>query len=69
MAIDWKKEWDLQKRLYWYYMKLGFITIPFGFVFACSVLILKHESMPILILMLAAALFTNYKVQGMAPDK
>jgi len=69
MAIDWKKEWNLWKRIYWWYMRAGLITIPFGFIYACMVLYLKHESKPALVIALVAAMITNYIVQGMPPDK
>lgn len=68
-SIDWRKEWSLWKRLYFWYMKLGLITLPFGFIYGCFVLYLKHDSIPMLVAAVVAALLTNYKIQGMPPDK
>jgi len=69
MAIDWKKEWSLWKRIYFWYMRAGLISIPFGLIYGLMVLYLKHESKPALVIALAAAMITNYIVQGMPPDK
>ena len=48
-------------------MKVGFIAVPFGFVYGCARAYLGHESLPVLIPLLVAALFTVYKIQGMPP--
>lgn len=69
MAIDWKKELDHSKRIYFWYMKMGLISIPFGIVYACISLRLGHDSMTALVACVAAAIITVYKIQGMPPDK
>jgi hypothetical protein len=68
VAIDWRKELNLWKRIYFWYMKTGLIAIPFGIIYGFMVRY-HHESMPVLVIILAAAVITNYKIQGMPPDK
>lgn len=69
MAIDWKKEWDLTKRIWLWYMKAGLLAIPFGVIWAFVHLTLHCNSKWALIAILAAAIATNYKIQGMPPDE
>jgi len=69
MAISWAKEWGLWKRIYLWYMKTGLIAIPFGLIYALTVRHLGHESKTALVIVLAAAMVTTYKIQGMPPDK
>ena len=67
MAIDWKKELNLIRRCWWWWLKVGFIAAPFGAVYGCTTVYLGHESLPVLIPLLVAALLTIYKIQGMPP--
>lgn len=69
MAIDWRKELDSCKRIYFWYMKTGLIATPFGVIYAFVILHLGHESVTALIICLAAAIVAVYKIQGMPPDK
>jgi hypothetical protein len=69
VAIDWKKELDLNKRIYFWYMKTGLISIPFGLVYACISVHLGHDSTTALIICVAASIITVYKIQGFPPDK
>jgi hypothetical protein len=50
-------------------MKVGFIAIPFGLAYALITLRIGHESMPVLVVCLAAALITVSRIQGMPPIK
>jgi hypothetical protein len=69
MAIDWKKEWDLTKRIWLWYMKAGLLAIPFGILWAtCDIKFHVHSKWA-LIAILAAAVATNYKIQGMPPNE
>jgi hypothetical protein len=67
--MDWHKEWSLWKRIYFWYMRAGLISIPFGAVYGIIVLRLGHESKTALLISLAAAMIAVYKIQGMPPDK
>ncbi len=69
MAIDWKKEFALTRRIYWWYMKVGFIATPFGILYGCVNLYLGHESMAALVVVLATALVTIYKILGPPPNE
>jgi hypothetical protein len=69
MATDWRKELGLCKRIYFWYMKTGLISIPFGVIYAFVTLRFGHESMAALIVCLAAAIAVAYKIQGMPPDR
>lgn len=69
MAIDWKKELDHSKRIYFWWMKLGLIAIPFGIIYAFVILHLGHESKTALIITVLAAIATVYKIQGMPPSE
>lgn len=68
MAIDWKKEWILTRKVWWWYMKLGFISIPFGIIYGYTRLALGHESKLALVVVLACAIVTNHLIQGLPPD-
>ena len=50
-------------------MKAGFITIPFGLVYALVSLHIGYESKPAVIIVLAAAIITVYKILGMPPTE
>jgi len=67
MTIDWRKELSNIGRIYWWYMKVGFISIPFGIIYACLTMYLGYESVAVLLPILAAAIFAVYKIQGMPP--
>ena len=69
MAIDWKSEIDLTKRIFLWYMRVGLISVPFGLVYACACLRLGHESTAALVITLAATFLTVWKINGMPPDK
>ena len=69
MAVDWRKEWDLTKRIWRWWMFTGLLTIPFGIIYALVSLRIGHESTTAMVICLAAAILVNYKVQGMPPDK
>jgi hypothetical protein len=69
MAIDWGKEWNLWKRIYFWYMKAGLLVIPFGIIYGITVIRLGHESKTALVICLVAAVAVNYRLQGMPPDK
>jgi hypothetical protein len=68
MAIDWKKAGKSWLRTYFWYMRVGLVAIPFGIVYACATLYLGHESLAVLVPILAAAVFTIWKIQGMPPS-
>lgn len=69
MAIDWKKELSLLGRGYWWYMKAGLISVPFGIAYGCINLYLGHESKAAFVVIIAAALITTFKIQGMMPPR
>lgn len=69
MAIDWSKEWDLTKRIWFWYMKAGLLAIPFAVLWATLDIVYHVHNKWALIAILAAAVATNYKVQGMPPDE
>jgi len=69
MTFDWRKELNLIKRIYFWYMRAGLIAIPFGIAYGIAVRHLGHESKTALIVCLTAAVLVNFRVQGMAPDK
>ena len=69
MPIDWAKEWDLTKRIWWWYVKAGLLAIPFGIIWGFVKITLHCDSKIALIAILIAAVATNYKIQGMPPDK
>jgi len=69
MTWDWRKDLNLCKRLYFWYMKLGLISIPFGLAYGLLVAFrLHHESVPVLLVCMFAAIVANYKIQGMPPE-
>jgi hypothetical protein len=69
MAIDWRKAGKSWLRCYWWWMRVGLIAVPFGVLWGCATLYLGYESKAVLIVLLAVALFTIYKIQGMPPTE
>lgn len=67
MTINWRKEGKSCLRMYLWYMRVGLISIPFGVIYGLIVLRLGHESTPVLLAILAAAVIAIYKIQGMPP--
>jgi len=57
--------WKVQK----WYLKAGLIATPFGIVYASTVRVLGHESRLALAAVLAAAIASNYLIQGMPPEE
>ena len=69
MAIDWDKEWQDWKRIFFGYMKVGLIALPFGVIYGLVILRLGHESTLALVICLIAAFLTILKIQGIPPVK
>ena len=69
MAIDWKKERNLCWRIYLWYMKAGLLALPFAILFATLHIVYHVQNKWVLIAVLAVAVATNYKIQGMPPDE
>jgi hypothetical protein len=69
MPIDWRKEWDLTRRVWKWWLRTGLIAIPFGIVWACTVRVLHYESKLAMVAIVAAALISNYLIQGMPPER
>lgn len=64
-AWNWGLIWRIQK----WWLKTGLIAIPFGIVYASTVQVLHHESKFALVVVLTAAIVTNYLIQGMPPEE
>jgi hypothetical protein len=69
MAIDWKKEIDLTKRIWLWYMKAALITVPFGFLYALTVFHLGHDSKTALVIVLITAMLVTFRIIGMPPNE
>jgi uncharacterized membrane protein len=69
IEIDWRGGLRSFWRCYIWWMKLGLITIPFGILYGLVVLHLGHDSLPALIIILAAALITMSRIMGMPPTE
>jgi hypothetical protein len=67
--MDWRKESRTFLRGWLWWMKLGLCAIPFGILYGLVVLHLGHDSLPALIILLAAALITMSRIMGMPPLK
>lgn len=69
MAVDWKKEASLTKRIFFWYMKVGLIAIPFGLIYGLATVRLGYESKPIMVVCLVAALLCALRILGMPPSE
>lgn len=66
--IDWKKEWDLTKRIWRWWMVTGLLCIPFGTIYAFGSRYNPDHERAIFWVCIVGVLVTDFLVQGMPPD-